>query len=367
MTKVVNGKQQVVRDAAAGLGRSRAPIHGKGATLADPSSFGIAGLLGWPGPHSRSPVIHNHWLAHYGIRGTLRAVPGAAREARGGRARAGRARHARLQRHHAAQAGDLSAARPRRRPRAPHRRRQHRRRREGRHADRLQQRRQRLRAEPARRGPAVAARCGTDRSCSAPAAPRAPWWPTSPRRVRAKSGWSIARSTRRRPSPHEFGPPVTARALGPARRRARRRGAARERDEPRHGRQAAARHLPRAPAAARAGRRPHLHSAGNAAAGRGARARQRHGERPGTAAQPGASRVQRVVRRDAGDHAGAAPGDRRPRSRFATAGRVMQHLRRAEDRLPRPRAGPVAIPVCAGHALPAAGTGNRHARSSCCR
>jgi len=32
-------------------------------------SFGIAGLLGWPVAHSRSPVIHNHWLAHYGIAG----------------------------------------------------------------------------------------------------------------------------------------------------------------------------------------------------------------------------------------------------------------------------------------------------------
>jgi shikimate dehydrogenase len=32
-------------------------------------SFGIAGLLGWPVAHSRSPVIHNHWLAHYGIPG----------------------------------------------------------------------------------------------------------------------------------------------------------------------------------------------------------------------------------------------------------------------------------------------------------
>src|SRR5690348_18121869 len=31
--------------------------------------FGIAGLLGWPVAHSRSPVIHNHWLAHYGIAG----------------------------------------------------------------------------------------------------------------------------------------------------------------------------------------------------------------------------------------------------------------------------------------------------------
>ena len=36
---------------------------------ASPHSFGIAGLLGFPVSHSRSPVIHNHWLARYGIAG----------------------------------------------------------------------------------------------------------------------------------------------------------------------------------------------------------------------------------------------------------------------------------------------------------
>ncbi|HLX29112.1 MAG TPA: shikimate dehydrogenase [Casimicrobiaceae bacterium] len=33
------------------------------------ASFGIAGLLGWPVAHSRSPVIHNHWIARYGLLG----------------------------------------------------------------------------------------------------------------------------------------------------------------------------------------------------------------------------------------------------------------------------------------------------------
>jgi len=43
----------------------------------DTSGFGIAGLLGWPVAHSRSPVIHNYWLARYGIAGryTLFPVP----------------------------------------------------------------------------------------------------------------------------------------------------------------------------------------------------------------------------------------------------------------------------------------------------
>jgi shikimate dehydrogenase len=45
--------------------------------MADTNTFGIAGVLGWPVAHSRSPVIHNHWLAHYGIPGryVLFAVP----------------------------------------------------------------------------------------------------------------------------------------------------------------------------------------------------------------------------------------------------------------------------------------------------
>ena len=45
--------------------------------MAERGTFGIAGLLGWPVAHSRSPVIHNHWLAQYGIPGryVLFAVP----------------------------------------------------------------------------------------------------------------------------------------------------------------------------------------------------------------------------------------------------------------------------------------------------
>ena len=46
-------------------------------SMSSPNEFGIAGLLGWPVAHSRSPVIHNHWLAQYGIPGryVLFAVP----------------------------------------------------------------------------------------------------------------------------------------------------------------------------------------------------------------------------------------------------------------------------------------------------
>lgn len=37
--------------------------------MTERNAFGVAGLLGWPVAHSRSPVIHNHWLARYGLQG----------------------------------------------------------------------------------------------------------------------------------------------------------------------------------------------------------------------------------------------------------------------------------------------------------
>jgi len=43
--------------------------------MTTPHSFGIAGLLGWPVAHSRSPVIHNHWLAQFGIPGRYVLFP----------------------------------------------------------------------------------------------------------------------------------------------------------------------------------------------------------------------------------------------------------------------------------------------------
>ena len=43
--------------------------------MADQTSFGIAGLLGWPVAHSRSPVIHNHWLREHGIAGRYVLFP----------------------------------------------------------------------------------------------------------------------------------------------------------------------------------------------------------------------------------------------------------------------------------------------------
>jgi shikimate dehydrogenase len=43
--------------------------------MANQNNFGIAGLLGWPVAHSRSPVIHNHWLAHHGIAGRYVLFP----------------------------------------------------------------------------------------------------------------------------------------------------------------------------------------------------------------------------------------------------------------------------------------------------
>ena len=37
--------------------------------------FALAGLMGWPVGHSRSPVIHNHWLAEQGRQGAYVLLP----------------------------------------------------------------------------------------------------------------------------------------------------------------------------------------------------------------------------------------------------------------------------------------------------
>ncbi len=41
----------------------------------DHRSFGLAGLMGWPVAHSRSPNIHNHWIAEHGLHGAYVLLP----------------------------------------------------------------------------------------------------------------------------------------------------------------------------------------------------------------------------------------------------------------------------------------------------
>lgn len=36
---------------------------------------GVAGVIGWPVAHSRSPLIHNHWLKKYGLPGNYVLLP----------------------------------------------------------------------------------------------------------------------------------------------------------------------------------------------------------------------------------------------------------------------------------------------------
>ena len=33
------------------------------------SPFGLAGIIGWPVAHSRSPKLHNYWIEKYGLNG----------------------------------------------------------------------------------------------------------------------------------------------------------------------------------------------------------------------------------------------------------------------------------------------------------
>ncbi|SCK17637.1 shikimate dehydrogenase [Variovorax sp. HW608] len=37
--------------------------------------FILAGVMGWPVAHTRSPAIHNHWIAHYGLKGAYVQLP----------------------------------------------------------------------------------------------------------------------------------------------------------------------------------------------------------------------------------------------------------------------------------------------------
>lgn len=39
------------------------------------AAFGVAGVVGWPVSHSRSPLLHGHWLRAYGIAGAYVPLP----------------------------------------------------------------------------------------------------------------------------------------------------------------------------------------------------------------------------------------------------------------------------------------------------
>lgn len=43
--------------------------------MAIESSYKLAGIMGWPVAQSRSPVIHNHWIAEHGLKGSYVLLP----------------------------------------------------------------------------------------------------------------------------------------------------------------------------------------------------------------------------------------------------------------------------------------------------
>ncbi len=43
--------------------------------MAVDAPYKLAGVMGWPVAHSRSPVIHNHWIAEHGLRGAYVLLP----------------------------------------------------------------------------------------------------------------------------------------------------------------------------------------------------------------------------------------------------------------------------------------------------
>src|SRR3954465_15570743 len=43
--------------------------------MTQPSRFSLAGIVGWPVDHSRSPIVHNYWLDRDGIPGRYVLLP----------------------------------------------------------------------------------------------------------------------------------------------------------------------------------------------------------------------------------------------------------------------------------------------------
>lgn len=43
--------------------------------MATDKPYILAGVMGWPVAHSRSPAIHNHWIRHYGLNGSYVLLP----------------------------------------------------------------------------------------------------------------------------------------------------------------------------------------------------------------------------------------------------------------------------------------------------
>ena len=80
---------------------------GRGVTTASRAAC----VIGWPVEHSRSPLIHNYWLKHYGIAGEYRRELVPPRGIRRVRRIARRTRLCRRQRDRAAQGGGAGACR----------------------------------------------------------------------------------------------------------------------------------------------------------------------------------------------------------------------------------------------------------------
>ncbi len=43
--------------------------------MATDKQYTLAGVMGWPVAHSRSPAIHTHWIRHYGLNGSYVLLP----------------------------------------------------------------------------------------------------------------------------------------------------------------------------------------------------------------------------------------------------------------------------------------------------
>jgi shikimate dehydrogenase len=50
-------------------------FHTNQKRMTNEHTYTLAGVMGWPVAHSRSPTLHNHWIAQHGLRGAYVLLP----------------------------------------------------------------------------------------------------------------------------------------------------------------------------------------------------------------------------------------------------------------------------------------------------
>jgi shikimate dehydrogenase len=54
---------------------SQAPVFTEDLRMTGSTQYHLAGVIGWPVAHSRSPMLHGYWIKHYGLAGAYVLLP----------------------------------------------------------------------------------------------------------------------------------------------------------------------------------------------------------------------------------------------------------------------------------------------------